>query len=173
MVPLATTLRRLFLAVVQFHLRLRNWCWHSLLPSWAPLTISCKTSGSLRHISALRPLCTRRWLWRHKRIGSITAWPTLALPTHTYTHTNQFFITPTHLKLLMLCNSSRFFYQNITIIPYSQSFRNVITNSCNKKPDNLSAGRIFKEPRWQHSFNWLICVEHSAGHFLSSISIVP
>lgn len=84
--PLATTLRRLFLAVVQFHLRLPNWCWHSLFPSWAPLTISCKTSGSLRHISALRPLCTRRWLWRHKRIGSITAWPTLALPTHIHPH---------------------------------------------------------------------------------------
>lgn len=89
------TLRRLLRAVVQFHRRLRNWCWHSLVPSWAPLTISCNTLGSLRQIStwrlfilSCRPLslkfvlsrCCRTRRWRHRRIGSIImAWLALAL----------------------------------------------------------------------------------------------
>lgn len=51
-IPLDMTLRSDFRAVVQFHLRFRNWYWHSVVPNSAPLTISCRTCGSFRHVSA-------------------------------------------------------------------------------------------------------------------------
>lgn len=103
--PLEMTRRRLLRAVVQFQRRCRNWCWHSAVPSWAPLTISCRTWGSLRQISAWwwslllfigRSLWSRNellngrpgryWCWpalllarlsRHSRIGSNGSWPAL------------------------------------------------------------------------------------------------
>lgn len=73
--PCCSILPKYLLWLVQFHRRYRNWYWHSLMPSRAPLATSLTISGWFWHSSACFP--ASRLVFLQMLLGSMTS----GLPT--------------------------------------------------------------------------------------------